>query len=210
MAQADTINNRLLGLGQDTLAGPAQERLAGRKLREDRMGERKEKSGVEPGQQKSWAESRLAGRIAAKQAEKKSLKEKAVDKAVAPVRMGTSWLLKQAWLSIGTVVGFIFFGLPYINLHVFGRYSLSDKLFRKLGDEWKPAYKDVAGAFGQMGRVIGIVEVMALLVLDLAVISVVAMILVIIILLVTIIAEPWKAVDLFGFSFIWEAIKALF
>lgn len=36
MAQADTINNRLLG--QSTLSGPAQEQLAGRRLREDRIG----------------------------------------------------------------------------------------------------------------------------------------------------------------------------
>ena len=165
MAQADTINDRLLN--QNTLSGPAQEQLAGRKLREDRMGGADEGEGeTKADEPKSLRQSVMAARRVMDI--KQRAKDKIEEKVVAPVKRGTNWLLKQAWLSIGTVFGFIFIGLPYINLHVFGKAVLGEKFFCKLGDEWKPAYKDVAGAFGQMGRAIGIVEVMALLVLDLA------------------------------------------
>jgi len=60
-------------------------------------------------------------------------------------------------------------GLLYVNLHVFLRFVLGDKLFCKLGQEWLPKQiSSVSGAPGEMaGKTIGIVEVMALLLLDL-------------------------------------------
>ena len=206
MAQADTINDRLLN--QNTLSGPAQEQLAGRKLREDRMG------GADGGEGETKADEPKNLRqtvMAARRAMdiKQRAKDKIEEKVTAPARMGTNYVLRWAWLTLIPSFGL---SLLYVNLHVFLKMVFGEKLFCKLGDEWIPKkVQAVGGEAGKMGgKAIGIVEVMGLLFLDLAVLAIIAVILVIIVLLVTIIADPWKAIDLFGLGFVWEAIKALF
>jgi hypothetical protein len=47
----------------------------------------------------------------------------------------TAGFLRAAWMSEGTIVGFLL-GLAYINLHVFLRLVLGPRMFCRLGDEW--------------------------------------------------------------------------
>jgi len=99
---------------------------------------------------------------------KEQAKKKLEEKVAAPARAGASRVLRGAWKIMFSVVGFLP-GLLYVNLHVFLRFVLGDKLFCKLGQEWLPKQiSSVSGAPGEMaGKTIGIVEVMALLLLDL-------------------------------------------
>ena len=163
---------------------PEQQINMGGQLREARRGGADEGESKDGGEQPQSLRQRV---MAARKAMdiKQRAKDKVEEKVMAPAKTGTNWLLRQAWLSIGTVVGFIFIGLPYINLHVFGGMVLGEKFFCKLGDEWKPAYKDIAGSFGQTGKAIGIIEVMVLLMLDLAVGCIIASFLGIIVMIVT-------------------------
>ncbi len=57
---------------------------------------------------------------------------------------------------------------------------------------------------------IDLLDIIIILFSNLTAISVIAVILVVVILLVKIVENPAEAIDIFGFSFIWEAIKALF
>ncbi|MFH1233059.1 MAG: hypothetical protein V1649_00180 [Patescibacteria group bacterium] len=100
-----------------------------------------------------------------KERAKKKLEEKVMD----PAKAGISELLKQAWLNLISSFGLT---LIWINIHVFLRWVLGDKLFCKLGEEWLP--KQISQATGQKGekmsgQAIGLVEVMALIFLDLLV-----------------------------------------
>ncbi|OGF25154.1 hypothetical protein A2303_02295 [Candidatus Falkowbacteria bacterium RIFOXYB2_FULL_47_14] len=93
--------------------------------------------------------------------------DKAATAITAPARKGTDWLLRSAWESISTVWGFVFLGLPYINLHVLGGMTLGEKFFGKLGSEWQSAFGGVANAFGQSeSKGINLVEKIALVVFD--------------------------------------------
>jgi len=61
--------------------------------------------------------------------------------------------------------------LIYINIHVFLRFVLGEKLFCKLGQEWAPKQlKAVIGEAGEMGgKAIGMGEVILLIFLDILV-----------------------------------------
>lgn len=88
-------------------------------------------------------------------------------------RRGTNMLLRYAWRSLATVWVFLLIGLPYVNFHVLMHLPFP-QVFGPLGDEWvPPAYKALAGEFGQMGRGIGLLEKVALVVLDLAVLFII-------------------------------------
>ena len=165
MAQADTINDRLLG--QNTLSGPAQEQLAGRKLREDKVGGTDEgEGGTKADEPKSLREQVMAARRAMDI--KQRAKDKIEEKITAPARMGTNYVLRWAWITLIPSWGV---SLIYINLHVFLKMVFGEKLFCKLGEEWIPKkIQAVGGEAGKMGgKAIGIVEVMGLLFLDLVV-----------------------------------------
>ncbi|OGF27760.1 hypothetical protein A2331_06665 [Candidatus Falkowbacteria bacterium RIFOXYB2_FULL_34_18] len=102
-----------------------------------------------------------------------ALKEVVADVATAPVRIGTSNLLRSAWLSFFSVVGFIFIGLPYINLHAFGHFIMPS-FFANLGEEWVPgSVKQFAGSLGQGSIWLTIIEWIALIVLDIAVLIII-------------------------------------
>lgn len=110
--------------------------------------------------------------------------DKAATAMTAPVRRGTSWLLQSAWESIATVWGFIFIGLPYINLHVLGNLTLGDKFFCKLGEEWQTVFGGIAGAFGGAGKGIGLIEKIALIIFDIAVFLCILVITVVILIII--------------------------
>ena len=118
-----------------------------------------------------WDEEETAGELkrlrSAPGKEESGLMNKAATAVTAPVRKGTDWLLRSAWESISTVWGFVFLGLPYINLHVLGSMTMGDKFFGKLGSEWQSAFGGVANAFGQSeSKGINLVEKIAFVVFD--------------------------------------------
>jgi hypothetical protein len=63
--------------------------------------------------------------------------------AIAPMRRGLSKLLQQAWLNLITSWGLT---LIWINIHVFLSYIFGEKLFCKLGEEWKDMIPGAGGA----------------------------------------------------------------
>lgn len=98
------------------------------------------------------------------------LKEAALDVVSAPIRAVGSGLLRSSWLSITSVLGFIFIGLPYINIHAFFLHQLFPKIFCNLGEEWVPKQlKQVAGELGKGSWMIIIFEWIALIIFDLIV-----------------------------------------
>ncbi|MDP2944687.1 MAG: hypothetical protein Q8N57_03960 [bacterium] len=87
-------------------------------------------------------------REAVKEEKKKDGEKGAGDKiasaATAPMRKGTSKMLRQAWLHLIDSWGLT---LIWINIHVFLRQILGEKLFCDLGEEWKDMIP-AAGAAG--------------------------------------------------------------
>jgi len=160
LAMPDDLDTRLLG--QSTLAGPAQESLASRAWRRLRRGGESEAAGTGEEAQ-SLRQAVVASRLSRL---KEQAKEKIKEKIAAPVKQGTSWLLKAAWLNLIDSFGLT---LIYINLHVFLRWVLSDKLFCKLGEEWLPKQITlVAGEAGELAKKpVGLAEAALLFLLDL-------------------------------------------
>lgn len=163
------------------------------------------------GEPKSLRERVMAARHALNL--KEQAKQKLEAKLLAPAKQGTSKLLQQAWLNLIDSFGLT---LIWINIHVFLRWVLGDKLFCKLGEEWLPKQVTAVGggAAESGGKMIGIVEVMALLILDLIVLMVILAILGIIVMIVDFMqASLLDKIKLFigGLTNIsWAGIKALY
>jgi len=135
---------------------------------------------------------------------KAKAKQKLEEKVTAPAKAGTSNALRWAWLTLIPSFGL---SLIYINIHVFLRMVVGEKLFCKLGEEWIP--KPLAGAGGEAGKglskSIGIIEVMGLLFLDLAVLIIVSGALGLIAMIMGWIQHPLQAIA----DLSWGAISAL-
>jgi hypothetical protein len=92
--------------------------------------------------------------------------------------IGTSLLLKNAWLNIIDSFGL---SLIYINLHVFGHSVFGEKLFCELGEEWIPsnmrsslgseAVKNKIKAFGLLEKAVLILADLIVLIILLALIT---------------------------------------
>lgn len=126
-------------------------------LREQQMASRRAKTA-----------SGQAGRGGAEKDEKQGKVDAAISKATASMKKGTSSCLKNAWMSL--LGGFIP-ALLWINIHVFLRMVLGEKLFCKLGEEWLgsvPAASTPGGeeANKEAGQAIGIAEAPGLACLD--------------------------------------------
>lgn len=154
------IDERLMG---NTLR-PEQEPGAARELKGRRSGGGDEEG--ETGKPRSLRQRVQAARQTLDL--KARAKKKIEEKITAPAKIGTSKLLQQAWINLIDSFGLT---LIWINIHVFLRLVLGEKLFCKLGEEWIP--KQISGAGGEAGKManksIGIVEVMGLAFLDLIV-----------------------------------------
>ena len=143
---------------------------------------------------------------------KEKAKQKLEEKVMAPARAATNRALQWAWKALIPSWGL---SLIYINIHVFLRFVLGDKLFCKLGQEWLPKQiSSVSGAPGEMaGKTIGIVEVMVLLILDLIAFFIVLAILALLVMIATWLGVSWweklemiyDALKVLG----WATIKAL-
>ena len=166
------IDERLLA-GSKADEGRQKQMGYSDRLRQEKMGaaDRERQAGGEPSSAEATEDKSgsLRQRVqAARRAMdiKQRAKDKLEAKVAAPARAATSKLLQQAWINLIDSFGLT---LIYINIHVFLRFVLGEKLFCKLGQEWVPKQiSSVSGAPGEMaGKTIGIAEVMALLILDL-------------------------------------------
>jgi len=165
---------------QLAMAGQMREEKRGK----DKGTERESEAGSE---KKTLRQSVIAARQAMDI--KARAKEKIEEKVMMPARQGTNWLLRWAWATLIPSFGLT---LIYINMHVFLKAVLGEKLFCKLGDEWIPKQvQAVGGEAGKMGgRAIGIVEVMGLLLLDLVALFLILGLLTLFIILADVASSP--------------------
>jgi len=127
-------------------------------------------------------------------------------------KAGTGWLLKGAWLNLIDTFGLT---LIYINIHVFLRFVLGEKLFCKLGQEWAP--KELEAAGGEASKVLsknaGIAEAMLLILLDFIAGVIIFGVLALIVMIVTWMGASWwrKLIMLWQaiWNLGWTAIKVL-
>ena len=138
---------------------------------------------------------------------KQRAKDKLEEKVAAPAKAGTSKALRWAWMTLIPSFGL---SLIYINIHVFLKWVVGEKLFCKLGEEWIP--KQIAGVGGEASKMagssIGLVEAMGLAMLDLLVLLVILGALGLIALIVSWATNPWEALKAI-WSMSWGAIKSL-
>ena len=184
MAQADILDYN-------------QQQSAGARMRESKT----KNEEVKDEQQKMSLRQRVTSAKKALNIKEKA-KKKIEEKVTAPVRMGTNWLLKEAWWNLISSWGLT---LIYINIHVFLRLVLGEKFFCKLGDEWIPKkIKAVGGDAGKMGcKAIGIIEVIGLLLLDAVVFFLILVILGLISMIMSWLGKGF-------WSFIWGIVKAIY
>jgi hypothetical protein len=146
-----------------------------------------------------------------------NLKEKTKGKleqaAAAPINRATSKLLQQAWINLIDSFGLT---LIWINIHVFLRFSLGEKLFCKLGHEWLPKkITEVGGPAGETAnKGIGLLEVVVFLSLDFLVLAVIFGVLALIVMIVDFMqAGLWEQIKMVigGLTKLsWSAIVALY
>ena len=174
-----------------------QQQSAGARMRESKV----KNEEVKDEQQKMSLRQRVASAKKALNIKEKA-KKKIDEKITAPAKMGTNWLLKGAWLNLISSWGLTLF---YINIHVFLRFVLGEKLFCKLGDEWIPKkIKAVGGDAGKMGgKGIGLIEILTLLFLD-----AVALFLILAILGLISMIMSWMGKGFW--SSIWGVVKAIY
>lgn len=130
--------------------------------------------------------------------------DKVTDAITAPMKEGTSKLLKQSWINLIDSFGLT---LIWINIHVWLGSIFGNKFFCKLGQEWIDdnialAQKDQAE---KMGKMIGTVEPMGLACCDLGCLFLVIFALSIIALMLGVITNPLEAIKALLGS-IWGAI----
>ena len=160
---ANNLDN--LMVRKAVLSGEAQEQLVAEELRRKKTDE--EDEGTERPQS-----LREAVRSAKMKEDSRGMIGEKAESALNPAKMGTSSLLKWAWEALIPSFGL---SLIWINMHVFLRLVLGEKLFCKLGEEWIP--KQASSALGEEGKMagkgIGLVEGMALLAFDLVLIFII-------------------------------------
>jgi len=191
MAQTGTIND----LDSSLLMDRDEESRAAGELREGRRGAAaasEQSEGGEPGLAGKLQSLREATRAARQAMDlKAAAKEKLATMAAAPAKQGLNYLLKAAWLNLIDSFGLT---LIWINIHVFLRWSVSDKLFCKLGEEWLP--KEVTRAGGTevaetANKGIGLLEIIVLLILDLIILAVILGVLALIVMIVQFMEKSW-------------------
>ncbi|RLC36669.1 hypothetical protein DRH27_04880, partial [Candidatus Falkowbacteria bacterium] len=160
MANVNNIDNRILAY--PNIVNDGEERGAARELRENKN---RARNGVEESASEeenlSLRQRVFAFKRAMKKNEDKGEGIKA--KAEAPIKMGTNYLLRGAWINLLPSWGF---SLIWINIHVFMRFVIPE-IFCKLGREWMPKSAQAAGPGETASKTIGIGEVIALFFLDL-------------------------------------------
>lgn len=129
-------------------------------------------------------------------AKKKAILDEMKKKVAMPVKMGTNRILRWAWLTLIPSWGLT---LIYINIHVFLRFVLGEKLFCKFGDEWIPKNAQ------EIGGAIGIIEVMILIFLDVLAVLIIGAILALIVMIVSWLSASWAEKA----GMMWDAFSSL-
>lgn len=183
------------------LSGDAQEQLVAEELRRKKTDE--EDEGTERPQS-----LREAVRSAKIKEDSRGMIGKKAESALNPAKMGTSSLLKWAWEALIPSFGL---SLIWINIHVFLRLVLGEKLFCKLGEEWIP--KQVSSVLGEEGKMagkgIGLIEVIGLIFLDLVALFIILSALTFLVLLVDAYMHPIETLWNIGWDLALEVIGAL-
>lgn len=196
MAQA--INESLMAY--PGAIGEEQQQEAARDLRQKRRKkEEPEEAGEEPA---SLREQVMASK---RDKEKEGLVDKAMTAVTAPVRMGTSRALQWAW---GVLIPSWGLSLIYINMHVFLRYVLGEKLFCKLGEEWMMGKNKInvgGGAIDTASKGLGLAETMLLIFLDILVLIIIGAATAFIIMIVTWMGASWWE----KLGMLWDAMESL-
>lgn len=158
-----------------------------------------------PNNYQEFDEEEAADRLQQEQQKsREGLKETVVEAVTAPIKMGAARLLQSAWLSLTSVIGFVFIGLPYINAHVFMHFLLPS-VFCNLGEEWTPkGVRQLAGKIKTGGTPITLVEWMLFITLDILVFVAIILIFIIFLMIIdfvtgligffTSVASPLEAV----------------
>ncbi len=129
----------------------------------------------------------------------------------APVRKGTSQLLRAAWINLIPSWGLT---LIWVNIHIFLGMVFGNKYFCKLGVEWSD---QVSGAMAKSGEVkkrldekagnsIGLVEKMGVGCADLGCLIILIAAVALIALLLQIIENPLKFLTQ-NLGFVWSVVK---
>ncbi|MFH1427079.1 MAG: hypothetical protein ABIG60_00935 [Patescibacteria group bacterium] len=186
--------------------------------REAEKNREEEKNTNETGStEKSFREKILEARIKSDKEEKKKknnkegIAGKTADLITAPARKTTSRILRYAWISMLSVIN-IPIALLYINLHIFLRWVLGDKIFCKLGDEW--SIKVLEEVFGEAGKIknrtIGLAEIIVVIFLDILLLALIGAILSMIYFLSDIYLHPLEAFWNYILKPLYNTLKSLF
>ncbi|MFH1822696.1 MAG: hypothetical protein ABH830_03270 [Patescibacteria group bacterium] len=183
---------------------PEEQWAMGSALRQEKRGNQiSEEAGINPEEEElSLRQQAAAARIEKEKKEKTG----ATEMITAPVRMGTSYALKQAWLYLAPTLGLT---LIYINTHVFLRWIFPN-LFCKLGEEWMPKIVAPHSAKNIAGTAFGIAEIIALVFLDALALFLIMGIISVINILVDIYLNPIGGIWNYGIEAIYNFFKALF
>ncbi len=211
----------MINIDEQLLNANQQNDAAG-KLKEEKRGSSSAKATEDKGGKKSGDEAEASGeprflrqRVQAARRTldlKERAKEKLKEKVAAPAKQATNNLLRWAW---GVLIPSFGLSLIYINIHVFLRMVLGEKLFCKLGEEWIPKQVSAAGggAGESLSKSIGIVEVMALLFLDLMALLIISVAATLVVMIATWLGAGWweKLEMFYGAlkSLGWATIEAL-
>jgi len=150
-------------------------------------------------------EQQLERREQEAEAKKEKEKKEKTGSSSTPIKQGTNWLLRGAWFNLIPTFGL---SLLYIDLHIFLHAVLGDRLFSKLGDEWKSAAIP-SGAIS-VGNSSRLVETMAVLLLNFFIFSVWFFFLTILVLVGGWLAAGfWDAAKML-LSGGWETIKIIY
>lgn len=202
------------GIDSQLLAGQLREEKNKERERREAGGEKGEEAGKNPeGEEDGGGWRDRINQLKEKANLKKRAQKKIEEKVTAPARQGTNRLLCLAWENLIDSFGAT---LLYINLHVFLRWVLGEKLFCKLGEEWIPkGAQAVGGEAGKTGgKAIGLVEVIGLLILDLIALFIIGSVLALIVMIVDFMEKGvlGKAGAVIGglTGLGWSGVKALF
>lgn len=120
-------------------------------------------------------------------------------KVFNPAKKGTGTLLKMAWDVLIPSWGL---SIIYLDLHVFLRAVMGDKLFCKLGDEWLP---DSVGDLGGAKGMVGLVETMVLIFVNFVYFGIIFSIIALIVMIMGWVAHPLDAIMQLG----WTGVTGL-
>ncbi len=183
------------------LGGREEEQKAENELRQQKR-QQKSKNNVQSTLNKKQEQKQKAKAKETSQ----SMKAKTGKASGTPLKEGTKWLLRGAWLNIITSFGLT---IIWIDLHVFLRFVVGKRFFCGLGEEWLPNLA-VMSQITQTSssrmkiKMIGFLEALLLLFLNLMYLFILFSIVTLFLLMAAVIDNPLAFVGkIFGFVWDW-------